>query len=125
MKNKLFIKSKFENCIYFVFAVFLFVVGLYFGITNKNIEGFSLIIPEVFGWPLFALSILFMGFEVYYLVTKNESLYKIYFIDKNKYNDLYLKRKESENSFNFDFNINKNSAFFFFPFQKPRAHTNL
>ena len=77
MKNKLFIKSKFENCIYFVFAVFLFVVGLYFGITNKNIEGFSLIIPELFGWPLFALSILFMGFEVYYLVTKNESLYKI------------------------------------------------
>ena len=44
----------------------------------------------------------------------NESLYKIYFIDKSKFNDLYEKRFESENTYKFKFNIHNNPAFFFY-----------
>ena len=43
-----------------------------------------------------------------------ESLYKIYFIDKSKFNDLYEKRFESENTYKFKFNIHNNPAFFFY-----------
>ena len=44
----------------------------------------------------------------------NESLYKIYFIDKTKFNDLYEKRFESENTYKFKFNVHNNPAFFFY-----------
>ena len=44
----------------------------------------------------------------------NESLYKIYFIDKSKFNDLYEKRFESENTYKFKFNVHNNPAFFFY-----------
>lgn len=44
----------------------------------------------------------------------NEALYKVYFIDKNKYNDLYKKRFESENVYKFKFDIHNNPAFFFY-----------
>lgn len=44
----------------------------------------------------------------------NESLYKLYFIDKNKYHDVYNKRIESENTYLFNFEISQNKAFFFY-----------
>lgn len=44
----------------------------------------------------------------------NESMYNIYFTDKNKYEDIYEKRIKSENAYIFDFFINGKQAFFFY-----------
>ncbi len=44
----------------------------------------------------------------------SEALCKIYFTDKIKFNDLYVKRFESENTYRFNFNIHSDPAFFFY-----------
>ena len=44
----------------------------------------------------------------------SESLFKKYFIDKDKYNELYEKRFNSENTYKFKFNIQNYPAFFFY-----------
>lgn len=44
----------------------------------------------------------------------SESLFKKYFIDKDKYNELYERRFNSENTYKFKFNIQNYPAFFFY-----------
>ena len=76
MKNWFNKKGRYENCLYITFAVFLFVIGLYLGITKTIVEGISLLNYHIFGWPLIVVSLLLLGFEVYILISKNDSLYK-------------------------------------------------
>ena len=44
----------------------------------------------------------------------NKSLFKLYYTNREEYNNKLIERQKSENTYNFDFNINGNRAFFFY-----------
>ena len=77
MKSWFLKKRKFENCIYITLSLFLIGVGLYFALTNKIIEGVTLLNPIVFGWPLIIISALLLMFEIYCLISKNSKLQSV------------------------------------------------
>lgn len=77
MKNWFKKKGRFENCIYIVLSLFIIGIGLYFGISNNQINGISILHPSVFGWPMVVLGTLLLGFEIYYLISKNQNLLKV------------------------------------------------
>lgn len=74
MKKFLLKDRKYENCIYIVSALFNIIVGFVIALNNKSVEGISILIPQIFGWPVIILSILLLGFEIYCLISKNEKL---------------------------------------------------
>lgn len=44
----------------------------------------------------------------------NNSLFKLYYTNREEYNNKLIERQKSENTYNFDFDINGNRAFFFY-----------
>lgn len=74
MKNWFSKKGKYENCIALVLSVFIVIVGLYLGITNTIQEGISILHPAIFGWPMVVVGVLLLGFEIFYLIRKDERL---------------------------------------------------
>ena len=74
MKNIFNKKGRFENCLFITLSIFIIIIGLYLGITNTIQQGISILHPVVFGWPMVVIGVLLLGFEVFYLIKKDERL---------------------------------------------------
>lgn len=74
MKHFFTKKLPFENCLYILLDLFLIIISLYFTISQNSITHLSVLNAKVFGFPLLVLSICFLFFQIYYLISKNQKI---------------------------------------------------